>query len=389
MKPRLTAGFIPLVDCAPLVVAHELGFAEREGFQLDLVKQPSWSAIRDMLALGHIEAAHMLSPMPVAMSLGLGGLAARVDVLMVLSANGNSMGVTPAIAERMRANGWSGDFNAPFETGKHLIEATGGEIRLGVPFPFSMHAELFYHWLGALGISSGEALDVRTIPPPRMAEAIGAGEIDAFCVGEPWGSLAVETGVAELVLPGSAIWAFAPEKVLAVRHEWCEENPDLTRRLMRAVHAASRWLGEAENRMVASELLARSDYLDLSDSIIDRALTWTIQPRMGQLGQHVENFQRFHGGAATFPWRSQGAWIATHIAARAGLSREEALEVARGCFRSDLYRANLTGTGADMPGASEKLEGALPRATPVASVRGEMILGPDAFFDGQVFDFGT
>lgn len=212
-------GFIPLVDCAPLVVAREMGFAQEEGLTLELYGQPSWSTLRDHLALGALDAAHMLSPVPVAMSLGLGGWPNRIDALMVLSVNGNVIGVSPELADQMRQQGWQGSFNDPRGTGGHLIAATRRNLRVGVPFPFSMHAELLYHWLGALGMRAPDELDVRTVPPPHMAEAMAAGEIEAFCVGEPWGSIAVERNVGELILPGAAIWAFAPEKVLAVRHD--------------------------------------------------------------------------------------------------------------------------------------------------------------------------
>jgi ABC-type nitrate/sulfonate/bicarbonate transport system substrate-binding protein len=94
----LNCGYVPLVDCAPLVIAKDLGFAAEEGLALNLMAQPSWSALRDMLALGHLDAAHMLSPMPVAMSIGLGGLPARIDALMVLSVNGTVFGVSNAVA---------------------------------------------------------------------------------------------------------------------------------------------------------------------------------------------------------------------------------------------------------------------------------------------------
>ncbi|MEP2784896.1 MAG: CmpA/NrtA family ABC transporter substrate-binding protein [Pseudoruegeria sp.] len=388
MKVSLNIGYIPLVDCAPLVIAHELGFAEREGLTLNLIKHPSWSAIRDMVALGHLDAAHMLSPMPVAMSLGLGGLPVPLDALMVLSINGNNIGVSAAIADRMRIQGWDGNFQTPYDTGQHLIKATNGTLRLGVPYPFAMHTELTSHWLGTLGLNVKQGLNLRIIPPQKMADAVAADEIDAFCVGEPWGSIAVENSVAELVLPGSAIWSFAPEKVLATRQQWSVENPELTRQLMRATHAASHWLCQKSNKMVAAEILARPAYLNLSSSVIDRALTGNIRTRTGQISTNVDNFLLFHTAAANFPWRSQGAWIASRIAAREGIDQQAALAAGRACFRSDLYREYLNGTGADLPGASEKVEGALSQATPVPSVRGEMILGPDAFFDGQVFDFG-
>jgi NitT/TauT family transport system ATP-binding protein len=192
-----------------------------------------------------------------------------------------------------------------------------------------------------------------------MADAIVADEIDAFCVGEPWGSIAVEQGVGELILPGSAIWAFAPEKVLAARHDWVQDNPDIVRALMRAVFEASKWLGEEENRLVASELLARSDYVDVPATVIDRALSGRLVTRKRALGTTTDRFLAFHASAATFPWRSQAAWIAAKLAARIGLDRAEAIRTAKACFRSDLYRENLGGLGLDMPGASEKIEGAL------------------------------
>lgn len=383
---EIRCGFIPLVDAAPLVVMRELGFAEEEGLDLRLLRQPSWSTLRDMLALGHLEAAHMLSPVPVAMSLGLGGLPTRMDALMVLSVNGNTIGVSPELATRMRAAGWAGGFADPVGTGNHLIRAAGARLRVGVPFPFSMHAELLYHWLGSLGLSAPGGLDVRTIPPPRMGEAMAADEIDAFCVGEPWGSAAVERGAAELVLPGSAIWSFAPEKVLAAGHDWVEANPGTVGRLMRAAWRAQAWLGDGQNIDMASDLLARTDYLDIPDEIIDRALMGRIQTRQGAAEVKVPRFLCFHEAGAAFPWRSQAALMGRAIARRSGLEQDAAMATARAAFRSDLYRANLAPIGVDLPGASEKLEGALSRPTPVASSRGGLTLGPDSFFDGWIFD---
>ncbi|ALG89532.1 MAG: nitrate transporter [Confluentimicrobium sp.] len=383
---RLRAGFIPLVDAAPLIIAHEFGFAEEEGLALDLTAAPSWSTLRDMLALGQIEAAHMLSPVPVAMALGLGGMATRFDALMVLSVNGNSIGVSRDLAARMRDNGFRFDFADAHAAGRALIAASGARPRIGVPFPFSMHAELLYHWLGSLGVSAPQALQVKTVPPPLMAEAMAAGEIDAFCVGAPWGSIAVETGVGELLLPGKAIWAFAPEKVLAVRHDWAESEPDLTSRLMRAVWRAGRWLGDANNRITVSEILARPEYVNVGAEIIERSLTGrlVISPR-GEV-RETPGFLEFFAGAATFPWRSQAAWIGGQLAARTGLDQAAAAAAARNVFRSDLYRRNLRDVGAELPGASEKLEGSLHHRSAVSSESGKLILEPDAFFDGYIFD---
>ena len=382
-RRTINCGFVPLVDSAALVIARELSFAADEGLDLNLLRQPSWSALRDLLALGHLEAAQMLSPMPVAMSLGLGGIPAAVDALMVISVNGNVIGVSNDLAHGMRAAGWSGAFQAPKDTSAMLAAAADGPIRFGVPFPFSMHHELVSYWLRH---RDDVTLDIRTVPPPMMADAIEEGEIDAFCVGEPWGSIAIERRVGELILPGAAIWAFAPEKVLGARRDWIEANPELTAALMRAVYRASHWLSDPGNRQLAGEILERSEHLGLPGEIIDRALAGLLITRPRSMAEHVPGFLRFHRSAANFPWRSQAAWIGNAIARRHGLDPGGAMQTARACFRADLYRQNLAPLGVDMPGASAKLEGALVREEAVASSGGQMILGPDAFFDGAVFD---
>lgn len=385
MTLTLTAGYISLVDAAPLIIARELGFAEEEGLNLDLRKAPSWATLRDLLALGQIEAAHMLAPTPVAMALGLGGMTTRLDALSVMSVNGNVIGVSKALASKLRDTGYGFDFKSAEKAGRALI-STGQKLRIGVPFPFSMHAELLYYWLNSLGLPAPQALDIRTVPPPLMAQAIAADEIDAFCVGEPWGSIAVENEVGELLLPGSAIWGFAPEKVLAVRHDWVEADPDLTGRLMRAVWRAGRWLGTQGARTTAAEILSREEYVAVPPEIIDRALTgrMVISARGGE--RETPNFLEFYHGAATFPWKSQAAWIGAQLASRMGLDRAQAMQTARSVFRSDLYRQHLAKTSAEMPGASEKIEGSLSEETAVPSETGRLFLQSNAFFDGQIFD---
>jgi len=382
----MSVGFIPLVDAAPLVIAQEMGFASEEGIVLDLRRAPSWSSLRDMLSFGQVDAAHMLAPVPVASALGIGGAGPGISAVSVLSVNGDVIGVSRPLADRLREVGHDFAFDDAEAAGRALIAAAGGRLRIGVPFPFSMHAELVYYWLSALGLPAPQGIDIRTVPPPLMAETIEAGEIDAFCVGEPWGSKAVDNGVGELLLPGSAIWAFAPEKVLAVRDDWAKAEPALLGRLIRAVWRAGRWLSDPGTRTLTAELLSRPEYLDIAPEILDRSLSGrlVISPR-GDM-REVPGFVEFHAGAATFPWRSQAEWIGHQMASRLGLDRSAAARAARAVFRTDLHREAMEGTPADLPGASSKVEGALSRETPVASESGRLILRRDAFFDGRVFD---
>lgn len=381
----LPVAYMPLVDAAPLIVAQEMGFAETEGIKLDLVAAPSWSSVRDMLAFGRVDAAHLLSPVPVAMALGLGGVTTPISSVMVLSLNGNVIGVSRELETKLRANGYSFDFADAPKAATALTQVATRPLVFGVPFPFSMHVELLHYWFDRTELS-GIQVSVRTIPPPLMAAALAAGEIDAFCVGEPWGSVAVDQGAGALLLPGKAIWSLSPEKVLAVRTDWAETEPHLLQRLMRATWKAGKWLSNPEAQTAAAEILSRKSYLDLPPELIDRALKghFIISDHLEQ--RDVPRFLEFHDGAANFPWRSQAKWIAHRLTQRYGLTTTSAVQQAAQTYRCDLFRTHMSATEADMPGASEKLEGAIRQETAVASQKGHMTLLPDSFFDGCIFD---
>ncbi|MBD3625316.1 MAG: ABC transporter substrate-binding protein [Rhodobacteraceae bacterium] len=386
MKPvTIPVAFVPLVDAAPLVIAQEMGFAAAEGIALDLVAAPSWSGLRDMLAFGRVDAAQMLSPLPVAMAMGLGGVTTALSAVSVMSVNGNVIGVGKPLEDGLRAGGYGFDFSDPMGAARALTAVRRGPIVFGVPFPFSMHAALLRYWAASSALGA-DSVEIRTVPPPLMASALAAGDVDAFCVGEPWGSVAVEQDAGALLLPCRSIWSFAPEKVLAIRTDWAEAEPDLTGRLMRAVWRAGRWLGNPHTRATASDLLARKPYLDVPPEVIDRALlghlTVTGQGDTRKAGRVVE----VHHGAANFPWRSQARWIARQLhAAHGGGLGYDADRVAN-VFRADLYRRHLGALDANLPGASEKIEGAIPRPISVPSGGGALTLLQNRFFDGHIFD---
>lgn len=385
----LSVGFIPLVDSAPLIVAQEMGFAAEEGISLDLRRAPSWSSLRDMLSFGQVDAAHMLSPVPVAAAMGLGGAGGALSAVSVLSVNGNVVGVNRDLEVRLRSAGHSFAFNDAYAAGVALLQVSDAALRIGVPFPFSMHAELVFYWLTSIDPEAKNRIEIRTVPPALMSEAIAAGEIDAFCVGEPWGSRTVDKGLGALLLPGAAIWAFSPEKVLAVRQDWAETERSLLNRLIRAVWRAGRWLAQDGSTMLATELLSRHSYLDLAPELIERGLTGRLAISPSGEERTVRRFVEFSHGLANFPWRSQAEWIAHHLATRAQVDVTAARLAARGVFRSDLHRSALAETGADLPGASSKVEGALAEDTAVASGDGRVILYQDQFFDGRKFEPDT
>lgn len=385
MKPvEISVAYMPLVDAAPLIMAQEMGFAQAEGIALDLIAAPSWSSVRDMLAFGRVDAAHMLSPVPIAMAMGLGGIATQISSVSVLSVNGNVIGVGNALARKLRDVGYRFDFADPVAAARMLAQVSEAPITFGIPFPFSMHVELLRYWAEGTDLGAG-GIAIRTVPPPLMANALAAGEVDAFCVGEPWGSVSVESGAGALLLPCNAIWAFAPEKTLAVRTEWADTEPDLLGRLMRAVWKAGRWLSNPDVRATASNLLSRKAYLDVSAELIDRALSGHLTVTRWGSHRQIEGFLEFNKGAANFPWRSQAKWIANRLHRVHGGQVLTDEQIAR-VVRPDLQREHLAGWGIDLPGASAKLEGAILSPTAVASAEGRITLQPDRFFDGQIFD---
>lgn len=382
MSRRIDVGYVPLLDAAPLVIAAEIGFAAEEGLDLVLHPEASWAALRDRVIWGRYDAAHMLAPVVVAQTAGIGAGDAALDALMMLSVNGNMIGAAPALAARLVAEG--ADPLDAAATGRALAASgIGRRLRLGVPFPLSMHASLVEYWLAG---SDAAGIDLVTVAPPRMAAAMAEGALDAFCVGEPWGSVAVEIGAAEIVLSGTAIWQFAPEKVLAMSRAALLADPARAAALMRAVWRAARWLGEPGNLMTAAELMAGPGRIGVAPEILERTLTGRLVIDGKGREVRVPRAIEFFAGAASFPWRSQALWIAGSIARRTGADPARLRAAARQSFRADLFRSVLGPIGADLPGASEKLEGAMSTQTAVASTLGRLVLGPDRFFDGRVFD---
>lgn len=391
---QLTLGFIPLVDCAPLVVAVELGFAAAEGLALDLVRETSWANIRDRVMLGHFHAAHMLGPLPIASTLGIGS---HLDVPMVapfsFALGGNAITVSSKIFAAMEAAGATiGE--GPAAMAKALAEVVkqragrnSPPVTIAMVFPFSGHNYELRYWLAAAGIDPDRDIRLVVLPPPFMVDALSEGHVDAFCVGEPWNSLAVDRGAGVIIVPKSALWRQGPEKVLGIRADFAEQNPDRLASLLRALYRASAWAGKPDNWSSLAELLSRPAYVGGSAEVILRALSGQVVRQPGGGAVPIADFLVFHDHAANFPWQSHALWFYSQMV-RWGQARYDPddAERARSVYRPDIYRAALMSTDADLPNASSKVEGTLTRPTPVASRAGRMVLGPDGFFDGLLFD---
>ncbi len=384
----LTLGFMPLVDCAPLVVAQELGFAEAEGLRLILTRETSWANVRDRVIVGHFDAAHMLAPMPIASTLGLGPLATPMIAPFSLGLGGNAITLSLPLVEAMRRGG-AGLADGPAVLARAFAAAIAGRATptLAVVHPFSAHNYELRYWLAFAGLDPARDVEIVVLPPPLMADALREGRIDGFCAGEPWNSLAVEAGLGAIVATKSALWRQGPDKALGLRADFMQRRPQALAALIRALHAAARWAGDPDNHAALAQLLARAEYLDAPAEILARALSGRIVLAPGEAAAPVADFLEFHAHAANYPWRSHALWFAAQMARWGQIAYSpERFAAAAAVYRPDLFRAALAPVGVDVPRADAKVEGALIRPTPVASRLGTMVLGPDGFFDGRRFD---
>jgi len=379
---NIRIGYVPLVDCAPLVVAKELGFTDAEGVSLTLQSERSWSNVRDHLATGSIDAAHMLSPLAIAMSLGLSGLKTDVAAPLMLNLGGQMFCISSALECDDLSDATPQAFGAWLKT---LIQRKNRPLRFSVPFFFSTHHYLLRYWLVATGIELDREVTIEVVPPPFVVDALRSEHVDGCVVGEPWGSLCVEAGLARIALTGHSIWPSSPEKVLGIRRDFLLGQPDRTSALLRALVKAAHWCDASENHALLAEMLARPAYLNRSAEIIERVLSGhlTVTPSGGQL--HEPQLLRFHSGAAFFPWRSQARWLHAQMV-RWGHANSADANRAAEVFDPTFLRSALEGSNTDFPGANEKVEGALSVSTGVASSRGKLLLPPDRFFDGAIFD---
>ena len=389
MMTDLKIAFLPLTDAAVLVAARERGFAEAEGIALELVRSTSWATLRDRLVYGQVHAAQMLAPLAVAVTLGLSQQPAALAAPYKLNVNGNMLVMTSDFAAALEPD-VARRIADPLGTAHDFAAAIGLWRRkpvIGVVHRFSSHSLMLRYWLASAGVDPDKDVVLRVLPPSLTVEAMRAGEIDGFIAGEPWGSAAVEAGLAETVAIGERIWRRGVEKVLALREVWLEENPQTVDRLLRALARAAAWCDDPANHGDLSRLLSDPRYVDQPADLIARALTGRIVARAGEAPLPHPDFMLFSREATPFPWRSQALWIYSQLVRWNMVEHDGATAARAGAvFRPDIFRRALADSDMPMPGASMKLEGAVDLPLAVGSRRGELTLGPDRFFDGRVFD---
>jgi two-component system, oxyanion-binding sensor len=348
MSTSLCIGFIPLVDAAALIVAVDKSFAAEEGLDVTLVREVSWSNVRDKLNIGLFDAAHLLAPVAIASSLGLGHVRVPIVATFNLGLNGNAITVSPALHAAIMSE-ISGDPFDPMVTALALSRVvaarrkTGAEpLTFGMTFPFSTHNYQLRFWMAAGGIDPDEDVRLVVLPPPYMVDSLANGHVDGFCVGAPWNSNAVDRGVGHILHFVTDILACAVEKVLAVRHDWSEKNLDVLAALVRANARAAAFIAEPQNRAEVVRILAQSDRLDVNEEVIRRTLDGRLKISPDGIMRENDRYLLVGRGSLGRPDPVQAVWLYAQMVrwGQAPLS-PAALATVKAVFRPDLYDSAL------------------------------------------------
>ena len=336
-KDTLKFGFIKLTDCAPLVIAKEKGFFADEGLQVEVIAQPNWKTLLDNVISGELDGAHMLSGQPIAATIGF-GTKAHIVTAYTLDLNGNGITVSNGIWEQMQ----QAEPDLKSDQPEHPISAAGlkpvvqekldaGEkLQMGMVFPVSTHNYELRYWLAASDIHPGMYTETDTggrtdadvelsvTPPPMMPATLEAGNIQGYCVGEPWNQQAVSKGIGVPVTTNYDIWKNNPEKVFGVTKSWADENPQTHLAVVKALIRAGMWLdqvgdgGKLVNREEACRILSRPDYVGADFDVIKNSMTGTFVFQKSDV-REMPDFNVFAKYYAAYPWYSDGVWFLTQM----------------------------------------------------------------------------
>ncbi|GGN20323.1 MULTISPECIES: CmpA/NrtA family ABC transporter substrate-binding protein [Marinomonas] len=336
-------GFIPLIDCAPFVIAQEKGFFLDEGVNVELSKEASWASIRDKVTFNLLDGAHMLASMPIAASLGIGTIKTAMQTSFTVSHNGNGITIGNALYEQLQS---LADSSTDIRTGvalKRLIDRRSPELaplRFAVVYPYSSHNYQLRDWLSRAGIDSDKDVQIIVVPPVKMLDSLKLGGIDGYCVGEPWNSLAVEQGVGHMLVTGYEIWGSTPEKVFGVNSFWAEQNQATYLAIIRALEKACLWVDEANNQSELLSILSHPDYLNCTVEQLVYGFS-AIKPK-GQFDWPMKAYQRFSGRNINKPLPSYALWIMGQMYRWQQLGEVESLNrIAEQVYRQDLYNKAL------------------------------------------------
>jgi nitrate/nitrite transport system substrate-binding protein len=341
-KPEVRIGFIPLTDCASVVMAATKGFDKKYGLKIVPTKEASWASVRDKLVNGELDAAHVLYGLIYGVQLGIGGPKKDMSVLMGLNHNGQAI----TLANKLKDAGATDGASL-----KKLITAKPGEYTFAQTFPTGTHAMWLYYWLAAHDINPFKDVKTIVVPPPQMVANMRVGNMDGFCVGEPWNNRAIIDKIGFTAATTQDIWTDHPEKVLGTTAEFVAKYPKTALAMMCAIIEASRWIDASlANRRETAETIAQKAYVNTDTDVILERMLGRYSNGLGKSWDDKNHMKFFNDGAVNFPYISDGMWFLTQHR-RWGLLKDDPdyLAVAKKVNQVDLYRQAAARVGVSVP----------------------------------------
>ncbi|MGO4742259.1 CmpA/NrtA family ABC transporter substrate-binding protein [Serratia quinivorans] len=338
-KKEIRVGFIPLTDCASVVMAAVKQFDQKYGIKIIPSKEASWAAVRDKLLSGELDAAHVLYGMVYGLQLGVAGPQHEMAVLMTLNNNGQAI----TLSNQLKQAGVTDAASL-----KKTVDAGAkGTYTFAQTFPTGTHAMWLYYWLANAGIHPFDDVRNVVVPPPQMVMNMKIGNMSGFCVGEPWNQRAIAENVGFTAVTTQEIWPDHPEKVLGTTGNWVAANPNSARALTAAVLDAARWIDSSDaNRQETANIVAGRAYINTKPEIITGRMLGQYQNGLGKSWQDAHAMRFFHDGEVSYPYLSDGMWFLTQHR-RWGLLNAEPdyLAVAQKINRIDIYKQAAAAVG--------------------------------------------
>ncbi|MDD3937719.1 CmpA/NrtA family ABC transporter substrate-binding protein [Rhodoferax sp.] len=341
-KTEVKIGFIPLTDCASVVMAAELGLDKKYGVKIIPTKESSWAGVRDKLVNGELDFAHVLYGLIYGVHLGVGG--AQKDMAMLMTLNNNGQGLT--LSKKLADKG-----AGTLEGLVSIMKKEPREYTFAQTFPTGTHAMWLYYWLASAGINPFKDVKSIVVPPPQMVANMRVGNMDGFSVGEPWNHRAIIDGIGVSAATSQDVWKDHPEKVLGTTSDFVKKHPNTARAVTAAILEASKWIDASlQNKTRMAETIAAKSYVNTSVDAINQRILGRYQNGMGKTWDDPNHMKFFNDGAVNFPYLSDGIWFLTQHK-RWGLLKEhpDYLTVAKQINQIDIYKQAATASKTPLP----------------------------------------
>ena len=341
-KKEVKIGFIPLTDCASVVMASVLGIDKKYGVTIIPTKEASWAGVRDKLVSGELDMAHVLWGLIYGVHMGTSGPKKDMAILMNLNHNGQAITLSKKLADKGAVDGPSL---------AKLMKAEKREYTFAQTFPTGTHAMWLYYWMASYGINPLKDAKVITVPPPQMVANMRVGNMDGYCVGEPWNHRAVADGIGITGITTQDIWKDHPEKALGTTAEFVKKYPNTARAVTAAIIEAGKWIDASlTNKNKMAETVADKAYVNTSVDVINQRILGRYQNGLGKTWDDPNYMKFYNDGAVGMPYLTDGMWFLTQHK-RWGLLKEhpDYLAVAKQVNQIDIYKQAATAAKASVP----------------------------------------